>query len=199
MDRFERNKLLKSIESRLTNDLSCDDFNTAVQELIGILGFSNFHLAPLKPHGGIDFTLSSLPADVAEFYVEFGLHKHDMMIDCMYSNNRPLFQKVVDDYIAAATYKNDYITANVDIKHLLNEFRFYDCFVWPISNDTNRPLNNNAAESCSPWRSKGFFSVYSQGESSELFQKKSRSLSPELRLLATSLYSYSANSFVNLF
>ncbi len=190
VDTLQQTLFIKRVESQLKDGSDLNDFKAIINEIVVDLGFSDFHLAPLKKYDGLDFTLSTMPEPLSEYYTEFDLHKHDILVECMFHDARPMFQKTVDDYVENAPYMTEQIDINKDIRKLLNEYQFYDCLVMPVPNDVSRETRDADVA-----KSKGFLAIYNKGESIEDFQKKASARKVEINLLAISSYRFGSRFF----
>ncbi len=167
----------------IAEDMS--DFMRRVLAVINRLGFSDFTFARLTSQNGFEIKLNTTPKELMKTYVGDAYSKYDMMLEYAYSNNSPIFQTSISDYVDSAPFITEKIKKNRELKKIYSKYGYEDYFAIPMSahNGNGRVL----------------FAVLSEDVSRLDFQRRTNQCRPILFLLGEAIDYIGSTKFSEFF
>lgn len=190
-------KLEVRIDTRIKAIQDSEEFHDVILEFVTECGFSDYCMSAMDIKDDyFDFTYSSLPDELREFYNEFELAKYDILLDYLRWQEfpKPIFQSTIDNYVASSPYKIETIIKNKEIREESALYQFYDFLVIPQLS----PLYSKAPRQKESGKAEGFFAVSRRGDNPTDFQKRAQYRLCEIEALSKCFYTFYSDRYTKL-
>lgn len=170
----------------LTGAETADDLVRRVTAVLKDFGFSDFSLVRQSYNPACGLLLTTLPQELLDAYSNRRLGQHDLALDYLKAGNRePLYHSQMIRVIEQSPLRTYSFLQNLAIRELYREFRFYDQYLIPVQ--TLRGTRDGEENL--------IFTVLTEGQRQEEFQRQTHKRRPILRLLADAVVHLYDNKF----
>lgn len=128
--------LYMSQELKYLHDLSLarneKEFYLRVGQILRHMGFYEYSFARLGSKDEIPVPLITMPKSMNEVYFHHGFHLHDLSLQYVMTNTRPIFLSVIEDWVSTSPFSVEIIQQNQEIFKLLADYEYQDFYFVPV-------------------------------------------------------------------